>query len=239
MSNSPIRVLIHGASGRMGSALLRLAALDPRVLVVAAASRSGVAAAGSKVRCIAVDDLAVSPAFDVAVDFSLPEALDPLLSLCLDRRAALLTGTTGLSPMQFARLTAAGERIPVLWASNFSLGVVVLEDVVRRASAALRHWDLRIVETHHVRKKDAPSGTALSLARAAQGAGGALPEIESIREGEVVGDHLVRFAGPGETLEFRHQATDRDIFAAGALEAATLLVRRAPGLHHLGDLLFA
>ncbi|MEO7252399.1 MAG: dihydrodipicolinate reductase C-terminal domain-containing protein, partial [Arenimonas sp.] len=133
---------------------------------------------------------------------------------------------------------AAGERIPVLWASNFSLGVVVLEDAVRRASSALKHWNLRIVETHHVHKKDAPSGTALSLARAAQGAGGVLPEIESIREGEVVGDHLVRFTGPGETLEFRHQATDRDIFAAGAIEAANLLVKRAPGLHRLGDLLF-
>lgn len=222
----------------MGSALLRLAALDPRVLVVAAVSRGSAVAVDSRIRCIAAEQINESPPFDVAIDFSLPEALEPLLSLCLSRQAALVTGTTGLSPKQFDGLAAAGDRIPVLWASNFSLGVVVLEDVVRRASAALKHWDLRIIETHHVRKIDAPSGTALSLARAAQGAGGALPEIESIREGEVVGDHLVRFAGPGETLEFRHQATDRDIFAAGALEAAIILVKSAPGLHRLGDLLF-
>ena len=222
----------------MGKALLRLAAADSRVLVVAAVSRGEVASVDSLVRCISVAQLDESPPFDVAIDFSLPEALDPLLSLCLSRRAALVTGTTGLSSAQFADLAAAGEQIPVLWASNFSLGVVVLEDVVRRASAALKHWDLRIVETHHVRKQDAPSGTALSLARAAQGARGTFPEIESIREGEVVGDHLVRFAGPGETLEFRHQATDRDIFGAGALEAANLLLQRKPGLHRLGDLLF-
>ena len=222
----------------MGSALLRLAALDPRVLVVAAVSRGGLAAVDSRVRCIGVGQLDESPPFDVALDFSLPDALDPLLSLCLSRRAALVTGTTGLSSTQFSCLETAGERIPVLWASNFSLGVVVLEDLVRRASSALKHWQFHIVETHHVHKKDAPSGTALSLARAAQRPGGALAEIESLRQGEVVGDHLVRFAGPGETLELRHQAHNRDIFATGALEAACLLAGRGPGLHRLGDLLF-
>ena len=113
----------------------------------------------------------------------------------------------------------------------------MLEDVVRRAASALAKWELKIVETHHVHKKDAPSGTAITLARAAASAG-RTAAIESVREGEVVGEHVVRFSGPGETLEFLHRADDRDIFAAGALEAAALLAKRPPGMYRLAELLF-
>jgi 4-hydroxy-tetrahydrodipicolinate reductase len=114
--------------------------------------------------------------------------------------------------------------------------VVVLESLVARVAAVLPDWQVDVVETHHVHKKDAPSGTALTLARAAAG-GRALPPIESIREGEVVGDHLVRFRGPGEVLNLAHHAGNRDIFAAGALETARRLVGRPPGWHALPGLL--
>lgn len=227
--------MIHGASGRMGKALLRLARDDARLQVVAAVSRSGTA--GDAI-AIPADRLADCPAFDVAIDFSLPEGFDAVLELCLSRGCALVSGTTGLSEAQRESLAQASQRIPVLWASNFSLGVAVLEDLVARASRALPDWPVRIVETHHVHKLDAPSGTALTLARAAETASGRMPAIESIREGEVVGDHLVLFKGRAERLELRHSALDRDIFAAGALEAALRLVGRPARLWRLPELVF-
>jgi 4-hydroxy-tetrahydrodipicolinate reductase len=235
--SDPIRILVHGASGRMGRALLRLAAADPRVLVVAAVSRSGAPIEGTQAPVLAGDALAACPEFDVAIDFSLPAAVPLLLALCRQRNAALVSGTTGLDPALRAGLDAAAEAIPVLWASNFSLGVAVLEDLLRRAAAALP-WPLSITETHHVHKLDAPSGTAITLAAAAAQVHGATPPIESIREGEVVGTHVVRFSGPGESLELAHVATDRDIFARGALEAAVRLHGRGAGTWRLADLLF-
>lgn len=237
MGERPIRLLIHGASGRMGRALVRLAAADPRFDVVAAVSRRGQAVGSAP--AYAADAIADCPGFDVAIDFSLPEAFDGILDACAARQAALVSGTTGLADAQRARMQSVASAIPVLWASNFSLGVTVLEELVRRAALALPGWSVQISETHHVHKQDAPSGTALTLARASRPGGGGLPPIESIREGEVVGDHRIRFAGAGESLELSHHAGDRDIFALGALQAAALLVRQPAGSHRLGDLLFA
>lgn len=237
--NSPIRLLIHGASGRMGQALLRLAALDARFVVVAAASHRGEPLAGFPLPVFAARALSQCPPFDVAVDFSLPEGFDLVLAECVARHAALVSGTTGLDNRQISTLADASQEIPVLWASNFSLGVVVLEELVRRASSALRQWQVDITETHHVHKKDAPSGTALTLARAAQQVRGATPAIHSVREGEVIGEHVVRFAGPGESVELTHAATDRDIFARGALEAATRLHGRSAGQWRLADLVMS
>jgi 4-hydroxy-tetrahydrodipicolinate reductase len=233
---NPTRLLIHGATGRMGAALLRLAATDPRLHVVAAASRRG--AACGDVPGLAGDRLADAPAFDVAVDFSLPEAFDPLLALCRARGAALVSGTTGLSPAQLEALDAAATTIPVVWAANFSLGVAVLAELARRAALALPGWDADIVEAHHVHKKDAPSGTALFLGRAVAEARGAEPHYASLRAGDIVGEHTVQLSGIGERIELIHRATDRDIFARGALEAAWRVRGRAAGRHALRDLLF-
>jgi 4-hydroxy-tetrahydrodipicolinate reductase len=230
-----IRVLLHGASGRMGRAVARLAAGDPRVRIVAAVSRSGAAPEG--LPGVASDELSACPDFDVAIDFSLPAALPGLLALCSARGAALVSGTTGLDPELRARLDEAAHRIPVLWASNFSLGVAVLTALLERAASVLP-WPVSITETHHVHKLDAPSGTAITLAAAVARVRGETPPIESIREGEVVGTHRVRLAGPGELLELEHFAQDRDIFARGALEAALRMVGRKPGAWQLGELLF-
>jgi 4-hydroxy-tetrahydrodipicolinate reductase len=235
--SEPIRLLIHGASGRMGRALLRLAAADARLRVVAAVSRSGASIEGTSVPVLAGESLEACPAFDVAVDFSLPAALPALLNFCEQRRSALVSGTTGLDPQLRAQMAQSAKSIPLLWASNFSLGVVVLEDLLRRAAAVLP-WPVAIVETHHVHKLDAPSGTAISLAAAAAQVQGHNPPIESIREGEVVGTHRVRLSGPGETLELVHVADDRDIFARGALEAALRIAARPPGAWTLPELLF-
>jgi len=222
---TPLRLLIHGASGRMGQALLRLAAADGRFEVVSTPPSS----ADSLVNC---------PEFDVAIDFSLPPGFDRILKLCRSRLCGLVSGTTGLSDAQRLALAKAGEEIPIVWASNFSLGVVVLEDLIRRAAKALPGWHAEITETHHVHKKDAPSGTALTLAKAQTEVSGTAPTIASIREGEVVGDHRIRLDGPGEWLELRHHAVDRDIFARGALEAALRLHGRAAGAYSLPELFF-
>lgn len=241
MSPNPesTRLLVHGASGRMGRAVLRLCAEGvPGCTVVAAVSRSPSQRVVDGVPQFAVRELGGVPGFDVAIDFSLPDAFDPLLALCRDRGAGLVSGTTGLSGEQQAALDAAAASIPVLWAANFSLGVAVLEDLVERAAAALAGWDCDIVETHHVHKQDAPSGTALVLGAAA-GRGGAEPRYASLRAGDVVGEHLVQFTGAGERLELVHRATSRDIFARGALLAAARLRARGPGRWRLRDLLQA
>jgi 4-hydroxy-tetrahydrodipicolinate reductase len=231
-----IRMLIHGASGRMGQSLLRLAQEQPRLAVVAAVSRTVAQRVIDGVPQFAADELHGLPAFDVAIDFSLPEGLDPILAVCLERGAALVSGTTGLLPPQLESLDRAATRIPVLWASNFSLGVAVLHDLVERAARVLPGWDCDIVEAHHARKLDAPSGTALTLGAAAE-TGGAEPRYASLRAGDIVGEHLVQFATAGERIELMHRATSRDIFARGALQAAVWLTGQGPGRYRIGDLL--
>lgn len=231
-----IRILIHGATGRMGQALLRLAREQPRLAVVAAVSRKVDQRVVDGIPHFSADELHGLPAFDVAVDFSLPQAFDAILATCTERGAALVSGTTGLAPAQLDAAEQAAGRIPLLWASNFSLGVAVLHDLVERAARVLPGWDCDIVEAHHTRKLDAPSGTALTLGASAE-AGGATPRYASLRAGDIVGEHLVQFATAGERIELVHRATSRDIFARGALRAAAWLAGRAPGRYRIRDLL--
>ncbi len=237
VTQSKPRILIHGVSGRMGQAVLRLAAAHADLSVVAAVSRAQPAQRIVEgVAHFASQELHGLPEFDVAIDFSLPQGFSAILALCSERGAALVSGTTGLDAAQHQQLQQAATRIPVLWAANFSLGVAVLGELVERAARALPGWDCDIVESHHVHKKDAPSGTALALGAAAE-LGGAAPSYASLRAGDIVGEHFVQFTGLGERIELNHRATDRDIFARGALHAATRLPGRPPGLYRLRDLL--
>jgi 4-hydroxy-tetrahydrodipicolinate reductase len=235
-ASSPVRLLVHGASGRMGQALLRLAGERSDVVVTGAVSQRVQSRVLDGVPHFAAAELGGVPEFDVAIDFSLPEGFDAILAACGARRAALVSGTTGLSPAQREAISAASAGIPVAWASNYSLGVAVLHDLVERASAALQGWDCDIVEVHHTRKLDAPSGTALTLGDAAE-RGGAHPRYASLRAGDIVGEHTVQFTAAGERVELIHRATNRDIFARGALHAASRLRGREPGLYTLRDLL--
>lgn len=221
----------------MGQALLRLCA-EPGsgCEAVAAVSRKVGQRVVDGVPQFAAAELQGVPGFDVAVDFSLPEGFDAILALCLARGAPLVSGTTGLDPAQRGAIDAASARIPVLWASNFSLGVAVLHDLVERSARTLAGWDCDIVEVHHARKVDAPSGTALTLGAAAE-AGGAAPRYASLRAGDVVGEHTVQFTGPGERIELVHRATSRDVFARGALHAAVRLRGKPPGRYRVADLL--
>jgi len=221
----------------MGQALLRLGSENGAGPQVVAAVSGGkpVQRVVDGVPHFAAAEMHGVPSFDVAIDFSLPAGFDAVLALCVGRGAGLVSGTTGLEQAQLDALQAAASAVPVLSAANFSLGVVVLADLVERAAAALRGWDCDIVESHHVHKKDAPSGTALALGERA-GQGGAQPRYAALRAGDIVGEHTVQFTGLGERIELVHRATSRDIFARGALLAATRLAGREPGRYHLRDL---
>ncbi len=198
-----------------------------------------------------------APKLDVVVDFSAPAGFDAALAHCVARKIAFVSGTTGLGEKQCKAVGEAARVIPVLCAANFSLGVTVLTRVLREAAAALPGWDLEIVEAHHARKVDAPSGTALALGRAAAAArgqnfeevavhardgqvgarpGGAIG-FASIRAGDIVGEHTAILATTGERLELSHRATDRAIFARGALTAAAWLVGKPPGAYSLADVI--
>ena len=221
----------------MGQALLRLAADDPSLQVVAAVLRKAPAQRViDGVPHFAASEMPGAPEFDVAIDFSLPAGFDPVLALCVDRGTAFVSGTTGIDAAQQAALAAAAQRIPLTWATNFSVGVAVLAELVERAAAALPGWDCDIVESHHVHKKDAPSGTALTLGQAAASAG-AQVHYASLRAGDIVGEHTVQFAGLGERIELVHRATHRDVFARGALHVARKLLDRPAGDYRVRDLL--
>ena len=266
MPATTIHVAVYGAAGRMGQAILRAASAEPRLQVSAALVRAGSELAGRTLREVhgaAAPDLEFAEALDpdapvdVLVDFSGAHAFDGALALALERRAAFVSGTTGLAEAQRRALDRAAADIAVLWASNFSLGVALLMRLARSAAQALPSWDCESVEMHHRRKLDAPSGTALSLGEAvADGRGIALgacavhgrsgrtgerPEGEigfhALRGGDVVGEHTLVFAGPGERLELAHRATDREVFARGAVVAARWIAGQAPGAYSIDRIL--
>ncbi|WP_426664020.1 4-hydroxy-tetrahydrodipicolinate reductase [Rhodanobacter aciditrophus] len=261
MTSAPIRLAINGASGRMGQALLSLLRTDDRFELAYALVSPGSAHDGQAIwpghALRYARGWSQAPALDVVVDFSGPAGLAAALDHCLAHGIPLVTGTTGLDPALQARLDAAGARIALLRAANFSLGVALLTRLLREAAAALPDWDLEIVEAHHGRKQDAPSGTALALGQAAAAArdttldaaavyrregrtGERVPGsigFAVVRGGDIVGEHQALLIAPGERLELGHRATDRVIFARGALQAAHWLVGRAAGHWRLEDVL--
>jgi 4-hydroxy-tetrahydrodipicolinate reductase len=225
----------------MGRAVVRLAHAEGVEIVCAVGSTdigrdvgelAGVGAFGT---CV-VDGLAAieHARADVVVDFSAPGATLALAPIAAAAGSALVSGTTGLGDDARAALDRAASQVPVLWEPNMSLGVHVLTELVSRAASALADWDAEIVETHHRAKVDAPSGTALRLAEAL---GRANVGVHALRGGDVVGDHTVHLLGGGERLELTHRATNRDVFAHGALRAARWLVGRPPGRYALRDVL--
>jgi len=264
--NPSVSIAVYGASGRMGQAILSLAVGDRRTSVVAAIVKAdsglrsqplrGAFGAGARdLEYSTSIDGAAAPA--VLVDFSSAQAFDEALAIALARRIGFVSGTTGLSSAQRAAMENAAATIPVLWSANFSIGVAVLTRLARDAARMLRDWDCEIAEAHHRDKKDAPSGTALALGRAIADARGddfdRVAQLERARQGakrdraaigfavtrggDIVGEHAVMFAGDGERIELVHRATDREIFARGAVEAAIWLARQPAGMYEFADVL--
>lgn len=239
------RLAIIGANGRMGRALQALLRDDARFALAAAISAS--------------DAWRDVPKLDVVIDFSTPEGFDAALGYCESHGVALVSGTTGIDAAQRKHFDAAAAKIPVLYAANFSLGVAVLTRLLREAAAVLPDWDLEIIEAHHARKVDAPSGTALALGRAAaaarrqdfdevaafgrHGHTGARKTgtigFASIRAGDIVGEHTAFLVGHDERIELTHRAFDNAIFARGALTAAAWLAGKPAGAYSLDDVLAA
>ncbi len=235
------RIGILGSRGRMGQA------------IAAAITDGGAVLAGAI--DVGGDAVALARSCDVLVDFTVPGALVASLAAARDGGAAIVVGTTGLSPGDHAGIDAAARDVAVLQAANTSLGINLLAALVAQATARLGDgWDVEIVEMHHRHKRDAPSGTALLLGEAAaRGRGKPLDPLKSIdrdglrdtgavgfaslRGGSVAGDHMVVLAGDGERLEFGHRAESRDIFARGAVRAANWLAGKPPGRYTMSDVL--
>lgn len=243
---STTSIIVVGASGRMGARILALGATDSGVRIAAAVERAGSPSIGKPAFS---PEIAPNPPLiaeqtdapaDVVIDFSSASGTRAALDLALARRAALLVGTTGLPPETISALRDASSQIAVLLAPNTSLGIAAVADAAARLARALGpSYRASIVESHHIHKKDAPSGTALRLAEAVRGAGGELPQdqVLSIRAGDIVGEHTIRFAGPGEVIDLTHRATSRDLFALGALRAAKWLHGRGAGWWTMEDVL--
>jgi 4-hydroxy-tetrahydrodipicolinate reductase len=264
-----IRAVLVGATGRMGQAIIRAASACGDLLITGAVESSESAHLGrdagevAGVRALEVavtSDLpAALAAADVVIDFSHPAATEAHLAACVKARKPLLLGTTGHGPALAHLFERSAREIALLISPNTSLGATVLLKLARSAAAALpRDFDAEIIEAHHRLKKDAPSGTALALGAAvAGGRGGQLTDIAVmdrkggaarragdigfavVRGGDLVGEHTVLFAGDGEELTLTHRATDRAIFARGALRAAAWLTVQPPGRYAMGDILLA
>ena len=218
-------MLLVGAAGRMGKTIADLATTDPEMEIVA--------------KCDLGDSIETSMTqCDVAIDFSQADSIDEICRAALRHSRPLVIGTTGHSQGQRHIIEEAARSVAIVFASNFSIGVNVLFWLSSKA-AELLGADFRpeIIETHHKTKKDAPSGTAKTLAEVLKTAQKLEIPIESIREGDVVGEHTVIFSGPAERLELTHRAGSREIFARGALRAAGWIIGRPPGLYSMQDVL--
>jgi 4-hydroxy-tetrahydrodipicolinate reductase len=263
-----MRIAILGADGRMGRALVRaVVAAGPEAKLAAATEHdasaaighdAGVVAAGQALGVLIKAGVPETGAADVWIDFTVPEATVAYTEAAVAAGAALVIGTTGLSPEQRAAIDRASKKVPIVFAANYSIGINVMLKLVADAAQTLGSaYDLEIVETHHRAKRDAPSGTALRLAEALAEATGrdlgadaryerhgdigprphAQIGVQTLRGGDVVGDHTVHFMGQGDRLEITHRASSRDTFATGAVRAALWLAGRPAGLYDMRSVL--
>jgi 4-hydroxy-tetrahydrodipicolinate reductase len=240
-----MKIAIVGAAGRMGQMLCRLAE-GTKLEVV------------SKVDAVEGYDREWSDEVEGVIDFSHHSALPGAITKAAERGIAYVIGTTGVTAEEQLAVEAAAKKIPVVQSGNYSLGVNLLLELVKKAAATLgEEYDIEVTEMHHRHKKDAPSGTALMLARsAAAGRGVELGEkavygrhgdigerpageiaVHALRGGSVIGDHTVMFAGEVERVELTHKAQGREAFAAGALKALEWAVGKAPGIYDMRDVL--
>ena len=245
MATEPIRLGIAGA-GRMGLAIINAVSefADLEIGSVWVRDPDAASDMATPSGAIISSDLdRVIEAADVVIDFSLFEATEQVAAAVTRYRKPLVCGVSGLAEAQLEALNRAAESVPLVYDRNMSQGVAVLQELVARAARSLGdEFAIEVHETHHVHKKDAPSGTALKLGESiteARGQTGAdSVHYQSERRGEVPGDHEVIFSSPTERLTLGHSVTTRSVFAEGALRAARWLVSRQPGLYDMHDVLF-
>jgi 4-hydroxy-tetrahydrodipicolinate reductase len=263
-----MRLIVAGAGGRMGRTLIKAIAEAEGVTLAGAVEAAGsavigrdageLAGLGANGIAVTVDPAPLFGAADGIVDFTIPAATVAFAELAARHGLVHVIGTTGLGPGEERTIAAAADRAKIVKSGNMSLGVNLLAALVKRVARTLDEaYDIEVLEMHHNRKIDAPSGTALMLGRAAaegrkvdlaqrsvrvrDGHTGARHAgdigFATLRGGTVVGDHTVIFAGPAERIELSHKAEDRMIFARGALKAALWARDKKPGLYGMGDVL--
>ena len=230
-----IKLVICGVGGRMGSRIFALAQADGDFQVVYGLETP--AYKGGLVGVRAGGDVQEIKNADVVIDFTTAEATAQLAREVAKHKKAYLIGTTGLSDAQRKIIADLARDIPIVQSPNMSLGVNVFFKLAEEAARALPGYAVDIIEAHHKHKKDAPSGTALYAGNLIAKITGKSVKYQSIREGEVVGEHRVIFNGSSERLELFHHAESRDSFAAGALVAAKWVVKQSPGLYSMKDVL--
>ncbi len=248
-----LRLIISGCNGHMGRVVESICRGEADVEIAAGFDLLG---QGERDYPIYSSPAEFTGEASVIIDFSHPSALPALLELGVSQKIPLVLATTGYSPADLSAIDQAAKSIPIFRSANMSLGVNVLVDLIKRAAAVLgEHYDVEIVERHHNRKVDAPSGTALMLAEAAASALPYHPQyiydrhsvrrardrheigISAVRGGNIVGDHEVIFAGRDEVIEIKHSAMSREVFASGAVRAARFLAGvEEPGLYSMADL---
>lgn len=254
------KVGIYGASGRVGTLLINLLKNDNDMVISAVLDKKRVENINLPENVTITNDIEVFlHSVDVVIDFTLPEATEALVSTALEKNInkALVIATTGLSEHQQNLIREASTKMPILYATNMSLGVAILNKLVYLASKSLEDFDIEIVEQHHRFKKDSPSGTAMTLAETCarardldlsevriSGRDGNIGErtkneiaVMALRGGDIVGRHTVGLYNDGEFLELNHTATSRDTFAKGAIKAGKWLVGKEAGLYTINDCL--
>ena len=222
-----MKIAINGACGRMGQAVEK-AAGEAKIDVA------------EKIDVLKADGISrtLTKKVDALVDFSTPEAALERLAECVKAKTPAVICTTGFSDAQKAEIAAAAKKIPVVFSSNMSVGVNLLFKRVPEIAKTLGpSYDIDIIETHHRFKKDAPSGTAKTLAERIEAATGRKPNMHAVRSGDVVGDHRVIFGTLGDSIEIIHRASTRDIFAKGSIEAAKWATSAKPGLYTMLDVI--
>ncbi|MGE0739250.1 4-hydroxy-tetrahydrodipicolinate reductase [Sulfurimonas sp.] len=252
-----VKVGVFGANGRVGKLLLDDLKATQEISLSSVYVRNSLDFSIDPSVLVTTDIKSFLHGCDIVIDFSLPEATEVMLEAVLEIPKPLVIGTTGLNAHQLNLLKQASENMPILYATNMSLGVALLNKLVHQAAAALKGFDIEIVEMHHRHKKDAPSGTALTLGEsAATGRGLALDKVRisgrdgnigersadeiavmALRGGDIVGRHTVGFYNDGEFIELNHTATSRNTFSKGAIRAASWLVDKEAGLYSIGDCL--
>ena len=252
-----IKVGVFGANGRVGKLLLEDLKETTDISLSAVYVRNELNFSIDPSVMVTTDIKSFLNGCDIVIDFSLPQACEALLEAAIITPKPIVTGTTGLSAHQLNLLKQASDKIPILYATNMSLGVALLNKLVYQASAALDGFDIEIVEMHHKHKKDAPSGTALTLGESAahgrnldldkvrvSGRDGNIGErtkdeiaVMALRGGDIVGRHTVGFYNDGEFIELNHTATSRNTFSKGAIRAASWLVDKDAGLYSISDCL--
>ncbi|MBL8027136.1 MAG: 4-hydroxy-tetrahydrodipicolinate reductase [Fibrobacteres bacterium] len=264
---SEFKLAVSGAAGRMGQRIIAFSNESKIVSLAAAFDIATHPRIGDDVGLLAgigekgvllSDSMVAAKGCNVLIDFSSAEATESHIKFCAENGINLVVGTTGLSDKVKADIKKASEKVAVVFAPNMGVGINVLLSIVNKMAAVLGdEYDVEIIEAHHNKKKDAPSGTAIGLAEAVasgmqvslaekaihgrSGLVGARPKkeigIHAVRGGDIIGEHTVMFAGPGETIEVSHSVLTRDVFAKGAVRAAEFLAGKKSGLFNMQDVL--